>query len=74
MYSDLGSNQLRELLQLIDEFNEDLQYLASTKRRLCALAGGRAVFGRVCFIVFRRNKIVWFLLFRGCCFLVCVCV
>ena len=47
MYGDLGLFQCfwfprRELLEVIDEFNDDFQYLASTKGSLSALFGGRS--------------------------------
>ena len=47
MYDELGLFQRfwfprRELLEVIDEFNDDLQYLASTKGSSSALVGGRS--------------------------------
>ena len=47
MYDDLGLFQRfgfprRELLEVIDEFNDGFQYLALAKRSLSALVGGRS--------------------------------
>ena len=48
----------RELLEVIDEFNDDMQYLASTKGSSSALVGGRS-----CTCVIHCTSLVPFYLF-----------
>ena len=64
-YDDLGLFQRfwfprRELLEVIDEFNDDLQYLASTKRSSCALVGGRSC---TCVVHCTSQSLFFFFLF-----------
>ena len=68
LFQPFGFPRGRELLEVIDEFNDDLQYLASTKGSSSALVGGRSC-TCVCFIVLLSfcYLLLLLLLFFSCC-------
>ena len=67
LFQPFGFPRGRELREVIDEFNDDLQYLASTKGSSSALVGGRSC-TCVCFVVLLR---VFLYFIFSCCILWC---
>ena len=72
LFQPFGSPRGRELRDVIDEFNDNLQYLASTKGSSSAFVGGRSC-TCVCFIVLLSVFFCFVFLFFcfSCCILWC---